>query len=264
MAVATRDRARVLGCEIDRLTMAQTVERCLQIVESGRIGQHVAVNVAKLVALQDDPRLREIVAGCDVISADGQPIVWASRLLRDPLPERVAGIDLMHELLRVAEATGYRVYFLGARPDVLERAVARIRVDHPLLEIAGYRDGYFSDAENAAVAAAIREARAHMLFVAISSPRKEYWLAQYGQTLGVRFLMGVGGTLDVVAGVRRRAPSWVQRAGLEWLFRVAQEPRRLGFRYLTTNWAFLAILVAALKRRVQRQIRSGTNGGAAR
>ena len=248
MAVATRDRARVLGCEIDRLTMAQTVERCRQIVESGRTGQHVAVNVAKLVALQDDPRLREIVAGCDIISADGQPVVWASRLLRDPLPQRVAGIDLMHELLRLAEANGYRVYFLGARADVLERAVARIRVDHPRLEIAGYRDGYFDEPESSAVALEIKAARPHLLFVAISSPRKEYWLADHGHDLGVPFLMGVGGALDVVAGLALRAPPWAQQMGIEWLFRVAQEPRRLWRRYLVTNSRFLVLFVRELRR----------------
>jgi len=246
MAVATRDCARVLGCEIDRLTMAQTVERCRQIVESGRTGQHVAVNVAKLVALQDDPRLREIVAGCDVISADGQPIVWASRLLRDPLPERVAGIDLMHELLRLAEATGYRVYFLGARQEVLSSAVERIQAKHPRLAIAGYRDGYFDEADSGAVAGEIRAARPHMLFVAMSSPRKEYWLAEHGHELDVPFLMGVGGSLDVIAGVARRAPSWARRMGIEWLFRVAQEPRRLWRRYLLTNSRFTVLLAKRL------------------
>lgn len=240
--VESRDRAVVLGCEIDRLDIAQTVERCREIIESGRTGQHVAINVAKLVALQDDPRLREIVRGCDIVSADGQPIVWASRLLGDPLPERVAGIDLMERLLELAEEHGYRVYFLGARREVLTRAVERIQAQHPRLKIAGYRDGYFADAESAAVAAEIREAQLHMLFVAMSSPRKEYWLAEHGRELHVPFLMGVGGSLDVIAGAARRAPTWAQRAGLEWLFRVSQEPRRLWRRYLVTNIHFITMI----------------------
>jgi len=241
-----RDRSHVLGVDIDRLDMRQTVERCREIIESGQTAQHVSINVAKLVALHDDPRLRAIVERCEIISADGQPIVWASRLLGEPLPERIAGIDLMHALLSLAERERYRVFFLGARHEVLERAVARIEVDHPNLEIAGQRDGYFADTASGEVASAIRAAQPHVLFVAMSSPRKEYWLAEHGRTLGVPLVMGVGGALDVVAGVTRRAPRWAQSAGLEWLFRLAQEPQRLGQRYVVTNLAFMRLFVAAV------------------
>ncbi len=244
-----RARARVLGCAIDRLDMDETVRRCEELIVSGGSAQHVVVNAAKLVALRRDLRLREIVGRCALVSADGQSVVWASRLLGDPLPERVAGIDLMERLLALAEERGYRVFILGARPDVLERAVERLRERHPRLIVAGTRDGYFRDGESAEVCAEIRAARPHILLVAISSPRKEYWLGRHTAELGVPFAMGVGGAIDVVAGVTRRAPSWLQRAGLEWLFRLLQEPRRLARRYLVTNTRFALLLAAELLRR---------------
>ncbi|HYI38576.1 MAG TPA: WecB/TagA/CpsF family glycosyltransferase [Thermoleophilaceae bacterium] len=223
--------------------MAQTVDRCEQLIRAGGVAQHVAINAAKVVAMQDDPELRDIVGACELVSADGQSIVWASRLLGDPLPTRVAGIDLMDELLALAAARGYGVYVLGARDDVLQTALARIRERHPGLRIAGARDGYFSDEEGEAVADAIRAAAPDILFVAMSSPRKEYWLSRYGRRIDVPFVMGVGGSVDVIAGVTRRAPVVLQRLGLEWAYRLAQEPRRLFRRYLVTNARFAVLVV---------------------
>ena len=120
-------RADILGCPIDRLDMGATLAAVERVIASGRYTQHMAINAAKLVTMHDDPRLRAIVDGCGLVNADGQSVVWASRMLGDPLPERVAGIDLMHELLALAERRGYRVYFLGARAEVLERALERLR-----------------------------------------------------------------------------------------------------------------------------------------
>jgi N-acetylglucosaminyldiphosphoundecaprenol N-acetyl-beta-D-mannosaminyltransferase len=243
-----RETIALLGCEIDRVDAAQAVARCDEFILSRRFHQHMAVNAAKLVALQDDTRLREIVGRSDLVTADGQSIVWAARLLGQRLPERIAGIDLMYELLALAERRGYRVYFLGAREDVLERAVAGIRWRHPSLAVAGCRDGYFTEAEAPHVATAIRDSRADILFVAMSSPKKEYFLGRYGEATGASLAMGVGGAIDVVAGVTRRAPYVLQRMGLEWLFRLIQEPRRLAKRYLTTNGRFLAMVGSALVR----------------
>jgi N-acetylglucosaminyldiphosphoundecaprenol N-acetyl-beta-D-mannosaminyltransferase len=200
------------------------------------------MNAAKLVAYQHDDDLRAIVAGCGLVSADGQSLVWAARALGEPLPERVAGIDLMHELLAAAARRGDRVFILGARPEVLERAVERIRALHPGIVIAGRRDGYFGDAGVAAVCDEIRSARADMLFVAMSSPAKERFLGAHGADLGVPLVMGVGGAIDVIAGVARRAPAPWQRAGVEWLYRLLQEPLRLGPRYLRTNGRFMALV----------------------
>ena len=240
------DRADILGCPIDRLGMADTLAAIERAIAAGRYTQHMAINAAKLVAMQDDPKLCQIIDGCGLVSADGQSVVWASRLLGDPLPERVAGIDLMDALLELAERRGYRVYFLGARAEVLERAVERLQERYPRLQVAGARDGYFTDDEAPEVCDAIRASHADVLFVAMSSPRKEYFLGEYGPDLGVPFVMGVGGSIDVIAGMTRRAPAAWQRLGLEWLFRLLQEPRRMFRRYAVTNTRFIALVGLAL------------------
>jgi N-acetylglucosaminyldiphosphoundecaprenol N-acetyl-beta-D-mannosaminyltransferase len=221
--------------------MDETVERCRELIEQDGVARQVSVNAAKLVALRDDDRLRQIIARCDIVNADGQSVVWASRMLGDPLPERVAGIDLMERLLLLAERHAYRVFFLGATPRVLERAVRKIRARHPQLRVAGYHDGYFRADDEDAVRAEISAATPDILFVAMSSPGKEYWLDS-ADGLDARLVMGVGGALDVLAGDVRRAPGWIQRLGLEWLYRLAQEPGRLWRRYLTTNARFLLLL----------------------
>ena len=159
--------------------------------------------------------MQAMVDACDITSADGQSVVWASRVLGHPLPERVAGIDLMHELLALSARRGWPVYFLGARQDVLERAVAELGRRYPGLVVSGYRNGYFSKEEEEEVARQVRAAAPKLLFIAMSSPRKEHWLSRYARDTGVSFAMGVGGAVDVVAGVTRRAPRWMQRLGLE-------------------------------------------------
>ena len=246
-------RTEVLGCPIDAVDMEQALARCEQAIADRRFAQHMAINAAKIVAMRDDAQLRAVIARCDLVTADGQSIVWASRLLGRPLPERVAGIDLMHALFARAEERGWRPYILGARDEVLATAVARIRERHPRLELAGYRHGYFERSEEAAVAAEIRAADADILFVAMSSPRKEYFLGDHGPGMGVPFVMGVGGAVDVIAGRTRRAPLWMQRTGLEWLFRMLQEPRRMFRRYASTNLRFIGMVVRAAVRRLARR-----------
>ncbi len=234
---------KMLGCRIDALTMEQTLQAVEQIILLKHPVQHVVVNAAKLVALERDQRLKHIVNSCQLINADGQSVVWASKLLGRPLPERVAGIDLMHELIQLAARKGYKVYFLGAREDVINSAVITIRHKYPQLKIVGFRNGYFGERENAAVIESIRDARPDILFVGMSSPKKEYWLADNLDKLEVPFCMGVGGSFDVVAGVTRRAPLWLQRCGLEWLYRLAQEPRRMWKRYLIGNTKFILLVL---------------------
>lgn len=246
----------VLGCRIDRLDMAGTIARCLTAVQTRSFASQMSVNVAKLVTLHKDPELRQAVDGSDIVNADGLGIVWASRLLGDPLPERVAGIDLMHGLMAEADQRGYSVYILGARSEVLEQAVQRLRDEYPSLRFAGWRDGYFADEEESSVAQTIRNSHADLLFIAMSSPRKEYFLSRHGESMGVPFVMGVGGAIDVVSGIRRRAPQHWQKLGLEWLFRLLQEPRRMLRRYATTNARFLLVLSRELLRRRLRDARS--------
>jgi N-acetylglucosaminyldiphosphoundecaprenol N-acetyl-beta-D-mannosaminyltransferase len=236
-------RLRLLGCEVDAIDMDEAVARIDAAIAERRFLRHADLNGAIVVAMRDDEKMRESIAGAGLVVADGQSVVWAARLLGQPLPARVPGIDLMHRTIELAERRGYSIYILGARQDVLETAVARLVETHPALRIAGCHDGYFEDSEELGVAEQIRRSGADILYVAIGSPRKEYFLARHGRSLGVPYVMGVGGAIDVVAGVTRRAPRWLQRLGLEWAFRLAQEPRRLFRRYLVTNARFLALAV---------------------
>lgn len=231
-------RVAVLGCEINALSLEQTIAAVAAIVSRGVPVQHCVVNAAKLVAMRDDPELRRIVLECPIVNADGQAVVWAARLLGVRLPERVAGIDLFYALLEWAADAGHPVFFLGATDQVLRQAIARAIDCFPALIVAGSQHGFFTAADEDAVVAHIRASGADLLFVGMPSPRKEYWLARRLGRLGVPFAMGVGGSFDVLAGKVRRAPNWMQRLGLEWFFRFAQEPGRMWRRYLVGNMRF--------------------------
>jgi N-acetylglucosaminyldiphosphoundecaprenol N-acetyl-beta-D-mannosaminyltransferase len=212
-----------------------------------RIG---VVNAAKIVKMDRDTLLKEDVLSSDLLLADGASVVWARRLLGRPLPERVAGIDLMLGILRRGAERSYRVFCLGATEEVLEKTCARIARDFPGVRIVGRRNGYFAPHEEEEVAAEIDRARPDVVFVAMTSPKKERFLGRWGTRLHVRVWHGVGGSFDVMAGRVRRAPVSWQRLGLEWLYRLLQEPRRLGKRYLVTNTAFtLKVLREAWERR---------------
>ena len=254
-------RSHVLGVSIDTFTMKQAVGRCTEAVEQGRYLSVGVVNAAKIMAMRRDAQLSKAVSGCQMILADGQSVVWASRMLRVPLPERVAGIDLFQALLSEAERRGDRVYFLGARPDVLEKMLDEVSRRFPELCIAGARDGYFTAQEEPEVAADIRNSAADMLFVGMSSPKKELFLNQWGEATGARVVHGVGGSFDVLAGITRRAPLWYQKHGLEWFYRARQEPLRLGRRYLTTNTSFITLLAREVVRSRARSLEIVWNCG---
>ncbi len=253
----------LFGLTVDALSMAEAIGRCTDTIERGGYLSIGVINAAKVVAMRRNPALRQAVADCDIILADGQSVVWASRLLGSPLPERVAGIDLFMELLAKAARRSFRVYFLGARPEILRRTLAEVSRRFPGLAIAGARDGYYSADEMEQVAADIRQSGADLLFVGMSSPRKELFLSRWGESSGVKVVHGVGGSFDILAGLTRRAPIWYQRHGLEWLYRAQQEPIRLGRRYLTTNVAFLLLVAAEAAHRRDRA-RPGAGSAAAR
>jgi N-acetylglucosaminyldiphosphoundecaprenol N-acetyl-beta-D-mannosaminyltransferase len=204
------------------------------------------LNAAKVIALHDDPTLARIIDQCGLINADGASVVWASRLLRRPIRERVTGIDLMHALLKKAADIGWSVYFLGGQADILEQAIRKLRRDFPQLLIAGKHDGFFAESDVMHVVQGVAESKADILFVGLPSPQKEIWIAKYLSELQVPFCMGVGGSFDVLGGKLRRAPKWIQVIGCEWMFRLAQEPRRLWKRYLITNVRFVFLLLREL------------------
>ena len=251
MTTVVEPRRDLFGVPIDALTLEETVQRCLDSVATGELLEVGVVNAAKIVKMRGDDALRDAVTGCGLIVADGQSVVWASRVLRQPLPERVAGIDLFQRLMYMAELRGHSVYFLGARPEVLETMVARVRAQHPKLRIAGYRDGYYPVEQSQAVADDIKASGADLLFLGMTSPKKEVFVATHGARSGAKVVHGVGGSFDVLAGVVKRAPVAWQRLGCEWLYRALQEPRRLGRRYLTTNVAFVGLVAREWVRTVR-------------
>lgn len=262
MDLSTREPARphVLGVTVDAFTMTQAVTRCTDAMESGRYLSIGVVNAAKIVAMRQDLSLRQAVSGCEMILADGQSVVWASRMLRVPLPERVAGIDLFQVLLAEAALRGSRVYFLGARPDVLAQMLDEVGSTFPGLSVAGARDGYFTAEDEPEVAAEIRRSGADLLFIGMSSPKKELFLSRWGKATGASVVHGVGGSFDILAGITQRAPLWYQKHGLEWLYRVRQEPLRLSRRYLTTNASFMVMVAREVirDRAARRTARPGT------
>jgi N-acetylglucosaminyldiphosphoundecaprenol N-acetyl-beta-D-mannosaminyltransferase len=249
MGGRTAMKQLILGMPIDAMTMDDVLDRCRASLATRERTLVGVVNAAKMVRLRQDAHLRDSLLDCDLLLADGQSVVWASRLLRRRVPERVAGVDLFERLLELAARDGRSIYLLGARADVLATLQERLGERFPALKIAGARDGYFSDAEASTVAADIADSRADMLFLGMTSPKKEIFLGDYGETLSVPVLHGVGGSFDILAGVTKRAPLLWQRLGLEWLYRVLQEPRRLWRRYFTTNATFIALVLRELVRR---------------
>jgi N-acetylglucosaminyldiphosphoundecaprenol N-acetyl-beta-D-mannosaminyltransferase len=233
---------RIFGVPIHAMTMDQTLAACDDAIHHRNPLMIGVVNAAKIVNMRRTPILGDAVLQSDLVLADGMAIVWASRILRKSLPERVAGIDLFEQLLDLANRKSYSIYLLGATQEVMDRLCARIRKQFPNLRIAGSRNGYFTDAEAPGIAESIRDARPDMLFLGMTSPKKEVFCARYADLMNVPVCHGVGGSFDVLSGLVKRAPRLWQRLGLEWLYRVVQEPGRMWKRYLVTNSIFLGLL----------------------
>jgi N-acetylglucosaminyldiphosphoundecaprenol N-acetyl-beta-D-mannosaminyltransferase len=240
---------QVLGCPITKLSLGEFVDLIEQYISSHKPHYVAVVNVAKLVKMRADRELKQSILAADLIGADGVPLIWASQLLGNPLPGRVNGTDLMYKLLERADEKGYRIFFLGAKEQVLGRVLDVVRKAYPGVRIAGSHHGYFTAAEELTIVEKIRAAQADILFIAFGTPQKELWVKRYLSAMGVPIVHGVGGSFDVLAGVIPRAPLWMQRNGLEWLFRLLQEPRRMWRRYLVTNGMFLLLILHAFIRR---------------
>ncbi len=240
------NRIEMMGCQIDNLSMEETLQTIEAFIQSGLPHQHVVVNVDKLVKASRDKELRRIINECALINVDGMPVVWASRLLGKPLKERVAGIDLFEALMQRASVKGWRVYLLGAQEAVVSKAKQIYEKKYPGLTVAGYRNGYWKSDEESDIIEKIKLAQADLLFVAISSPKKEQFLGQYQAEMKIPFAMGVGGTFDVVAGNIKRAPNWMRESGLEWFYRFLQEPRRMFRRYFIEDMAFFVLFAKEL------------------
>ncbi|GAA4233939.1 exopolysaccharide biosynthesis glycosyltransferase VpsK [Postechiella marina] len=224
--------------------MDETIQIVDNTISKGEQLHHVVVNAGKIVAMQSDLQLRKSVNESDLINADGQAVVWASKILGKPLQERVAGIDLMVNLVELAYKKNYKVFFFGAKEEVVKTVVDKYTNQYSSSIIAGYRNGYFNKNEEQNIARDISNSGANILFVAISSPTKENFLYENKELLNkVNFVMGVGGSFDVVAGKVKRAPVWMQNYGLEWFYRFAQEPKRMWKRYLVGNSKFISLVL---------------------
>ncbi|MCB1679468.1 MAG: WecB/TagA/CpsF family glycosyltransferase [Halioglobus sp.] len=239
-------RVDILGVPVAAVRLTEVIDMVDRTI-SGKDQLHIGVvNAAKVVNMRRDPLLGEDVLSSDIILADGAAIVLAGKVLRRPLPERVAGIDLMFAMLRLASEKNYRVFCLGATEEISRDVAHKIAQHYPGVILAGRRNGYFSGQEESAVAHEIGSAQADILFVAMTSPKKESFMAKWMDVMNVPVVHGVGGSFDVMAGKVERAPERWQKLGLEWLYRVKQEPRRLWRRYLVTNTLFVWMLLKAL------------------
>ncbi len=244
-----RARARIGEAWIDSITCSQAIDAIEQLVESGAGGFVVTPNVDHVVNLERDPALRQAYEAATLALVDGQPLVWASRLLGAPLPERIAGADLVPLLMERAAVRRWRVYLVGAGPGVAEMAAEKLRrigveivgIDAPLLS------SQLDVSESTALVEKIRRARPNLVLVAFGAPKQERWMFQVQEQIRPAVSIGVGAALDFVAGRVKRAPRWMSRSGLEWLFRLSREPRRLWHRYLVNDPRFLLILIRMLR-----------------
>lgn len=243
----------LFGVPVAKVTMDQTLSIVNEAIETGEQLHHCVVNAGKIVHMQHNEELAKSVVGADLINADGMAVVWASKLCRKPLPERVTGIDLMIKLVELAHEKGHKCYFLGAKEEIVKKVVDIYSEKYSEDVIAGYHNGYFSELEAPEIAMKIRESGASILFVAITSPKKEIFLNRNKNILdSVNMIMGVGGSFDVVAGKVNRAPLWMQKTGLEWFYRFIQEPGRMWRRYLIGNWNFFKLTIKEMfKKRPQ-------------
>jgi exopolysaccharide biosynthesis WecB/TagA/CpsF family protein len=252
--IQQKERIELLQIPFDRVTMKGTLGRIDEMVSSGSPHFIATANVDFLVQARSDAELRTVLHRADLVVCDGKPLVWLSRLLGKALPERVAGSDLVPRLLATAEQNGWSVYFLGGREDVLEQAVHNTSLKHPGLRIAGAYSPPFApldQMDHQDICERITAAKPDLLLVSFGCPKQEKWIARHYAKLQVPVSIGVGATIDFLAGTMKRAPRWMQQSGLEWVFRLLQEPRRLVKRYATDLVVFG---LAALNEIVRNQI----------
>ena len=233
------NRYKILNTYVNALSMEETIIEVEKIINNRKPTQHVVINAFKVNLMREDPTLRSIVNSCPLINADGASIIWAARKLGIPLKERVAGIDLFENLVRVASEKGYKIYLFGAKEEIVIKVKNIFEKQYPNIKIVGYRNGYFTEEDEPEIVKDMHDSCADMMFVAFSSPKKEYWVNKYLNDINIPFVMGVGGSFDVVAGVKNRAPKWIQDRGMEWFYRFIQEPIRLWKRYMVGNIDFI-------------------------
>lgn len=221
-------KVTILGVSVDAITMGEAVARIDGFIEKRTPVLVATANAEMLMRATHDGALRRILQGAAMVTPDGAGTVWAAHHLGHAMPERVAGYDMVQELMREAPAKHRRIFFFGSAPGVADKAKAKAEQLYPGIEIVGTRNGFFTAADEPAIIEEIKAAHPDILLAALGVPKQEKWLAKHLGELGVPVAIGVGGTFDVMAGVMKRAPRWMQRAKLEWLFRGMMQPQRAG------------------------------------
>ena len=221
-------KVTILGVPVDAITMGEAVARIDGFIEKRTPVLVATANAEMLMRATHDGALRRILQGAAMVTPDGAGTVWAAHHLGHAMPERVAGYDMVQELMREAPAKHRRIFFFGSAPGVADKAKKKAEQLYPGIEIVGTRNGFFTAAAEPAIIEEIKAAHPDILLAALGVPKQEKWLAKHLGELGVPVAIGVGGTFDVMAGVMKRAPRWMQRAKLEWLFRGMMQPQRAG------------------------------------
>lgn len=243
-------RVRIGGVPIDALTLEEAIDAVDQLVARRRGGSVFTPNVDHIVLCQDDAALRAAYQAASLSLVDGMPVLWASRLLGRPLPEKVSGSDLVVPLARHGAARGWKFFLLGGAPGVAERAKKRLEDDIEGIRVVGTLapsiDMRARSATRADVVGVVRDSGADVVFVGLGAPKQELWIHESVEALRPAVMLGIGATLDFLAGAVPRAPAWMSRGGLEWLYRLAREPRRLWKRYLVRDPRFVAVLIEEL------------------
>ncbi|MGI6129851.1 MAG: WecB/TagA/CpsF family glycosyltransferase [bacterium] len=220
-------RSEVLGIPLDKVTLKEARQQLAIWLQEDKTRLVFTPNAEIIALAQDNPELKKALITADLTVPDGIGVVWAARWLQSPLPERVPGIDLLQELMELAAEKGYSVYFLGSSPGVANEAARRLKKQHAGLYVIGTHHGYFSAEQEKDIISQIQEHRPDILVVALGAPKQELWLVKHRRQLPVKIAIGVGGSLDVLAGQVKRAPAFWQRLGLEWLYRILTQPKRL-------------------------------------
>ena len=235
------DSVRLLGMKVHRLSMGEALENIEQYIADGKPHHVVTADASMVVQARRDPELAEIVQNADLVTPDGAGLLWASKLHNKRLLHRVSGVDLVAELSRLSARKGYKLYLLGAGPGVAEAAAQNLQERFPGAQFVGTRHGFFTPADEPEIVREIAAAKPDALLVAFGIPKQEKFITRHKAELGVPVLIGVGGSFDVYSGRVKRAPKWMQNRGFEWLYRLAQNPRKIGKVMTLPQFALLAI-----------------------
>ncbi len=220
------ERLEILGIGIDKVNSQQAMDRIGEFIASGESHQIVTANAEIIYQASKNEKMKNVINNAQMVTADGSGVVWASRQLGEPLEQRVTGIDLVNSICEKSAEDKWKIYILGSAPGVAATAAMNIRDKFPGCNIVGTHHGYFNAKEEKQILAELKQLKPDVLFVALGAPKQEYWIADHLADLGIPVGMGIGGSMDVLSGNVKRAPKWMQKMSLEWLYRVLIQPTR--------------------------------------